>query len=138
MIGFDKYTGQGISAVSDHVKQSVDDIITTPINSRVMRRDYGSFIPALIDQPLNNKTILRLYAATAGAIMRWEPRLKISSIRLVRDKHNAVIEVNGSINGSIDTISTTIVNGTVRQITAVKYNDITVTFRSETAIYSGF
>jgi phage baseplate assembly protein W len=111
VIGFDKYTGRGISAVSDHVKQSVDDIITTPIGSRVMRREYGSFIPALIDQPLNNKTILRLYAATAGAIMRWEPRLKISSIQLITDKEKSTVLVEGTINGETTTISTPVTGG---------------------------
>uniref|UniRef100_UPI0026076D20 ATPase domain-containing protein n=1 Tax=uncultured Sphingobium sp. TaxID=316087 RepID=UPI0026076D20 len=31
----------------------VRDILTTPIGSRLMRRDYGSLIPELIDQPAN-------------------------------------------------------------------------------------
>ena len=45
-------TGRRITA-ADHLRQSVADIITTPIGSRVMRRDYGSLVPALIDQPHN-------------------------------------------------------------------------------------
>jgi len=65
-----------------HLAQSVADILTTPIGSRVMRRDYGSLLPELIDQPANGGTRVRLYGATAIALMRWEPRLRLSRIQL--------------------------------------------------------
>ena len=68
---------------SEHLGQSVDDILTTPLGSRLMRRDYGSLIPELIDQPLHGTTVTRLYAATAAALMRWEPRLRLSRVQLV-------------------------------------------------------
>ena len=32
-----------------HLNQSIADILTTPIGTRVMRPDYGSNIPRLID-----------------------------------------------------------------------------------------
>lgn len=111
MIGLNKRTGESLPDVESHVRQSIDDIITTPLGSRVMRRDYGSFIPALIDQPLNTKTLLRLYAATAAAIMRWEPRFKISSIRLFTDKEKATVEVAGTINNEQTTITTPVTGG---------------------------
>ena len=43
---------------ADHIRQSVRDILTTPLGSRLMRRDYGSEIFALIDQPQND--VIRL------------------------------------------------------------------------------
>lgn len=64
----------------DHIRQSVKDILTTRIGSRVMRRDYGSVIPALIDQPGNTANLLRLRAATVMAILRWEPRIDITRV----------------------------------------------------------
>ncbi len=111
MIALNKTTGTAITDINVHVSQSIDDIITTPLGSRVMRRDYGSFIPALIDQPLNDKTVLRLYAATVAAIMRWEPRFKISSISLTRNNATATIEVAGQINGETTTITTPVTGG---------------------------
>ncbi len=65
-----------------HLRQSVHDILSTPIGTRVHRRDYGSDIPRLIDRPVNAATIVDIYAAAAKALHRWEPRLKLSRIRL--------------------------------------------------------
>jgi phage baseplate assembly protein W len=42
----------------DHLHQSVNNILLTPAGSRVMRRDYGSAIFSLIDQPDNAVTRL--------------------------------------------------------------------------------
>lgn len=68
----------------EHLRQSVGDILTTPIGSRVMRRDYGSLLPELIDQPDNAATQIRLFAAVAGALMRWEPRLQLQRVQVSR------------------------------------------------------
>jgi len=66
----------------DHLRQSIRDILTTPVGSRVMRREYGSFIPELIDQPLTKATRQRVMAATVMAVYRWEPRVRIDRIGL--------------------------------------------------------
>lgn len=78
-IGLNKYSGKAVSG-SAHLQQSVRDILHTPIGSRVMRRDYGSHLFALVDQPANAVGLMRIRAASAYAIMRWEPRLKLSKI----------------------------------------------------------
>lgn len=83
MIGMDATTGRAISGLA-HIRQSLANILTTPIGSRVMRRDYGSEVPDLIDQPLNGATQLRIYAATAHAVMLWEPRISLTSLQLER------------------------------------------------------
>lgn len=98
MAGMNRDNGTSLADRMAHIQQSLFDILTTPVGSRVMRRDYGSVLPDLIDHPLNRKTVLRLYAATAMAVMRWEPRLQISSIRFVTPvEASAVIEVVGSV-----------------------------------------
>ncbi len=61
----------------------------TPIGSRVMRRDYGSLLPELIDQPFNQRTIARLYGAVAMALMKWEPRLRLQKVAL------SIVEAGG-------------------------------------------
>ncbi len=76
MIGMDRRTGETLGGDA-HLAQSIADILTTPVGSRVMRRDYGSRIPDLIDAPLNGETIVLVYAAAAEALARWEPRLKL-------------------------------------------------------------
>ena len=48
MIGMNAKTGKALSGV-DHLKQSIQDIVTTPLGSRVMRRDYGCGLFDLLD-----------------------------------------------------------------------------------------
>lgn len=67
----------------DHVVQSMTDIFTTPIGSRVMRRDYGSELPQLIDQPMTPVNVLRVYAAVATTLQRWEPRVDLKTVQIV-------------------------------------------------------
>lgn len=67
----------------EHIAQSIEDILTTRQGTRVERREYGSLLPELVDQPLNPATRLRLYAATAMALMRWEPRISLAQVELL-------------------------------------------------------
>lgn len=80
MLGMHAATGRPLSGLA-HIRQSVSDILTTPIGSRLMRRRYGSEVPELIDKPLNSATVLRIYAATAYAIRLWEPRLNLTGLQ---------------------------------------------------------
>ncbi|PRC90974.1 GPW/gp25 family protein [Solimicrobium silvestre] len=95
MIGMNALTGRALSGLA-HIRQSLADILTTPLGSRVMRRDYGSEVPELIDQPLNSVTQLRLYAATAYAVQRWEPRIRLTSLQL---DYNAAGRASLSLQG---------------------------------------
>ncbi|MCP6362631.1 GPW/gp25 family protein, partial [Klebsiella pneumoniae] len=54
-----------------HVQQSIKKILTTPIGSRVMRRDFGSDLPDLVDQKMIQRNVLAVYSAAATAIARW-------------------------------------------------------------------
>ncbi|AOS18622.1 GPW/gp25 family protein [Xanthomonas oryzae pv. oryzae] len=82
MIGVDAITGRVIEG-EQHLAQSIACILTTPIGTREQRRDFGSLLPELIDQPLNGATRTLLYGATATALMRWEPRLRLTRVDLV-------------------------------------------------------
>ncbi|WP_372000894.1 GPW/gp25 family protein [Tistrella mobilis] len=81
MAGMDAAAG-GWLADLDHLRQSVRDILTTPIGSRVMLRDYGSRIFDLIDRPVDGALALDLYVAAAEALARWEPRLRVERLAL--------------------------------------------------------
>lgn len=67
-----------------HLVQSIRDVLTTPLGSRIQRRDYGSLLPELIDQPFNDHTRLQLFGATATALMRWEPRIRLTRVALAQ------------------------------------------------------
>lgn len=84
MLGMDRVTGKPLSGTA-HLAQSIGDILTTPIGSRIQRRDYGSALFELIDAPLNGLTRLRAFAATAVAIARWEPRIRLTRVGFADD-----------------------------------------------------
>lgn len=76
------HTGQRLG-LRAHIAQSMADILTTPLGSRVMRRDYGSLVPELLDHPNNELTRLRVYSAAASALAKWEPRVHVASMNLL-------------------------------------------------------
>ncbi|GLR27816.1 GPW/gp25 family protein [Psychrobacter pacificensis] len=82
--GMSRSTGQRIDQ-TNHILQSVRDILMTPIGSRVMRRDYGSLLPFLIDSPINAYFIMQLRASVIHALMRWETRVTPTRIELLTD-----------------------------------------------------
>lgn len=79
MKGTSASTGKPLSGI-DHLRQSIRDILITPIGSRVMRREYGSRLYQLIDAPINRSVLLEIYAATAEALIRWEPRFRLQKV----------------------------------------------------------
>lgn len=93
--GMNASTGSALSDIQ-HIQQSIRDILTTRIGTRTMRRNYGSIVPELIDQPTNPATQLRLMAATVMAIIRWEPRVLINKVQFSIDMNgNAVLDMEG-------------------------------------------
>lgn len=86
MKGMSRITGYAItddeSQEYAHLKQSIHDILSTLIGTRLCRRIYGSLIPHLIDQPANELTKVKLMSAAATSLIRFEPRIKISQIQV--------------------------------------------------------
>ncbi|WP_260925407.1 GPW/gp25 family protein [Novosphingobium sp. 9] len=81
MKGIDATSGKAIDGTA-HLAQSIGKILTTPLGSRVMLRDFGSMLPRLIDRPGNAANVMLLRAATALALKTWEPRIAISKVTL--------------------------------------------------------
>ncbi|HCE4648055.1 TPA: GPW/gp25 family protein [Vibrio parahaemolyticus] len=101
MQGMNAQTGVVLSGVS-HLRQSVLNILTTPLGSRVYRREYGSRLFDLIDQPTNEAWAVEVYAATAEALARWEPRIRLKRVQVYRqDNGYMLIDLEGEylVNG---------------------------------------
>ena len=105
-IGMSRNDGQAI-ADTDHLRQSVRDILLTPQGSRLARREYGSLLSALIDQPQNPALRLQIMSAVYVALNRWEPRLTLDSITISSNFDGSmVVELTGhSNNGAPVTLS---------------------------------
>lgn len=106
MQGMNSRTGRTITD-SAHLAQSVADILTTPIGSRVMRREYGCQLADLIDWPHNSATRLQAYAATAMALMRWEPRIRLNRVQLSLGDvaGQAILDLEGTLTDSNEPLS---------------------------------
>ncbi|CAI1716981.1 MULTISPECIES: GPW/gp25 family protein [Serratia] len=83
MQGMSRVTGKPLSGL-DHIRQSVQDILSTPVGTRVMRPGYGSNLIYLVDHPADRTTTIRVVMAAAGALARWEPRIAINSIEVLQ------------------------------------------------------
>ena len=99
--GMNRDQGLTLTGIA-HIQQSIKDILTTPIGSRIMRREYGSHLPDLIDQPLHGATLMKAYAATATALLRWEPRIRLSRLQLVQSdiSGQVILELAGTLINS--------------------------------------
>ncbi len=90
-------TGKAISEIA-HIKQSIANILTTPIGSRVMRRDYGSRLFEKIDRPLNGELIAEIYSDIVEALFTWEPRFEVEQVTVQSiGIGSIVIDLEGSL-----------------------------------------
>lgn len=87
---FSRKNGQPLSEI-EHIFQSIEMILSTPIGSRVMRRNFGSHLPRILGRPLNPSTITAIYAAANEAITTWEPRAEVVATQIDLEKAKAGI-----------------------------------------------
>ena len=99
-------TGAAIDEL-DHIAQCLTDILTTRIGTRVMRREYGSLLPELVDHPFNDVTRLRVYSGAVIALMRWEPRVSLSRVQFMGAtlQGQSVLDLEGSVVDSNEPFS---------------------------------
>lgn len=102
-------TGRRVTGIA-HLKQSVADILTTPLGTRLERRTYGCLLPSLIDQPDNGPTRLRCYSAIASALMKWEPRLRVTRVGITSGSQpgQATVDLEGEYLGQTVSLSTSL------------------------------
>ena len=99
MIGMDRHTGQPISGI-EHLRQSIEDILTTPLGSRRQRPEYGSQLRRFVDLPVTEGWKSAVQAEVARALGRWEPRLKLSQVRVIAVLNGRIeFELKGLFRG---------------------------------------
>lgn len=79
--GMNSNMGKAI-ADTEHLRQSVKDILITPQGSRIASREYGSLLSTMIDQQKKPALRLQMMSTVYVALMRWEPRLTLNSITM--------------------------------------------------------
>ncbi|KSW24443.1 MULTISPECIES: GPW/gp25 family protein [unclassified Pseudomonas] len=81
MIGMDRRNGQPLGGLA-HLKQSIEDILGTPLGSRRMRPEYGSQLRRMVDLPLSEGWKSAVQAEVARSLGRWEPRIRLQSVKV--------------------------------------------------------
>lgn len=105
MTGMSRTDGSRMTPAA-HLEQSINDILTTPKGSRVIMREYGSDLPDLIDAPMNGETMVDIFAATAEALDRWEPRFLLERVQITEAAAGRVaLELTGSTDYGAITVS---------------------------------
>jgi len=112
MQGMDRNTGKKISN-EDHLFQSIEMILRTPIGSRVMLPEFGSDLYKLVAAPMNASTDLRIYAAVFESLSKWEPRLLAEKLEITdRNPDGSLhLTLTGQYNGEEVTLNGIRVNG---------------------------
>lgn len=100
MIGMNAHTGEPLEGQA-HLEQSIYDILSTPIGSRVMRRDYGSRLIDLVDRPLSQSTIADIQAAIAMALTTQEPRIRLTRVQVELSNNDIGIGTDNASQGKI-------------------------------------
>lgn len=80
--GINRETGEVLTGWA-HCAQSIIVILTTALGTRVMRRDFGSDVPGLIDRPINSKTAMDYYMAVSVALKKWEPAFHLARVQML-------------------------------------------------------
>lgn len=110
-----RYNGSELTEI-EHIKQSLEDIASTPIGSRLMRREYGTLIANLIDQPISEALYLKIYSTLYSAYVRWEDRIDISQINVAElNNGKLVLDIIGFLktNGDETNMSITVQLGAI-------------------------
>ena len=81
--GLDRATGAVLTGWA-HTSQSILDIVTTAIGSRVLARAYGFSGPGLQDAPMSERAIVGHFSAIAEALRLWEPNYRLRQIGVER------------------------------------------------------
>ncbi|WP_342323507.1 GPW/gp25 family protein [Kosakonia sp. BYX6] len=107
-IGMSRSTGGAITD-AEHISQSLSDILRTPVGSRVMRRDYGSLLSSMIDQPQTPALELQIKVACYFSVLKWEPRITLSAVTTERQfDGRMVVSLTGEIASTGETLSLTL------------------------------
>lgn len=67
------------------IQMSVARILSTPVGSRVFRRDFGSSLKGLLFQPMDSVTVEMIRSEINRAISRWENRLLLQNVAIRPD-----------------------------------------------------
>ena len=112
MPGMNRRTGAAIDGAAE-IRQSIEDILTTPLGSRAMRPEYGSRLADMVDDAATPGTAVAMAAEVVDALARWEPRIEPEIVRAAPTPAaptptapgRVVVEIVGRMGGAGETVA---------------------------------
>lgn len=92
------------------IKSAIYLILTTPLGVRFRRPDFGSMVPYMVHQLINEVFISELRMHTETALVKWEPRVIFQDLVVdtaERSNHIVSLTISYAIKGigAIDTLA---------------------------------
>ncbi len=72
----------GAAAYEEDIRQAIHIILGTEPGERVMRPDFGAGLRGLVFETVSTTTKTRIRQRVEAALIRWEPRIEVISIRV--------------------------------------------------------
>jgi phage baseplate assembly protein W len=111
IVDVDRNTGDLISGWP-RIKQSIYVILTTRLNTRLMRLWWGSQFSGMQDKPSNMETMMSSMMAAISAINTYEPEFKVTRVSI--DEADASGAITITIEG-VDLVDQALRRTTVTQ-----------------------
>lgn len=84
-VNIDLIGKMGMSSYEDDIREAIRIILDTAKGERAMRPDFGCGIYDYVFAPINTSTIMLIEASVREALIFWEPRIEITSVKAVAD-----------------------------------------------------
>lgn len=95
-----RINGRGFIEFTDDIQQlvkcSIHQILGTRIGSRAMLRTFGSRLPELIFEPIDEITVALARLYTIEAIEKWEPRAILNEVEVMINVDQGRVEIYGA------------------------------------------
>ncbi len=86
--------GVALSQYEQKIKESIVIILGTVKGERVMRPDFGCGIHNLVFSVVNASTITLIESAVREALVLWEPRIEVLSVKISKERlRDAILDI---------------------------------------------
>lgn len=76
----------GMVSGTDDIRESLEILLSTRIDERNMRFDYGCELKGFLFSEINQRLILEIKDVISNAILKHEPRIKLDKVSVSEDK----------------------------------------------------
>ncbi len=96
----DPVTGRvALASGTDKIRQDVRIILGTRQGERPMLRDFGTRLPALVQDPNDDVLAELLQTQARDALLQWEPRILVTEMHVDQSEGEAKLVLNYVLTG---------------------------------------